>query len=427
MSMNFGPLNRDGGWRRLNVAVTRARREMLVFTSFDPWMIDLNRTRARAVADLRHFIEFAQNGPKAIAVAVQGSVGGYESPFEQYVAEGLRRRNWKVRTQIGVSRFRIDLGVVHPDRPGDYLVGVECDGATYHSAATARDRDKVRADILHDLGWNLLRVWSTAWWVDPEGALDRLDQSVKKELETSRAKAAELATQQADTDVMRFDSMSSGTLEEGVDSDGDGTGEDADSSTAETGAACDDVGFTEPQRLIARGPDADDRSVLADGKYHKADLTDFHASLDANRFYEPSYISTLDNLVRRVVQQEAPIHDKALVDRIARAHGFQRSGHRIHDRVLQIAKRFCHFQPDVDSDNGCFVWLTALDPARCKSCRLPASDADVRFVDEIPAEEIVAAAKGIEGDVPTEVARLFGIRRLSAAARRRIEACLRRG
>lgn len=427
MSMNFGPLNRDGGWRRLNVAVTRARREMLVFTSFDPWMIDLSRTRARAVADLRHFIEFAKSGPKAISDAVHGSVGGYESPFEQYVAEGLRRRNWEVRTQIGVSRFRIDLGIVHPDRPGDYLVGVECDGATYHSAATARDRDKVRADILHGLGWNLVRVWSTAWWVDPEGALDRLDQSIKKELEASRAEAAKLAKQQADTDVMPFDAVSSGASDEGGDSDGDGAGDDADSSTTETGAAGDNDGFTEPQRLIARGPDADDGSVLADGKYHKADLADFRASLDANRFYEPSYVSTLETLIQRVVEQEAPIHDKALVDRIARVHGFQRSGHRIHDRVLLIAKRCCHFQPDVDPDNGCFVWLTASDPAQCTSCRLPACDADVRFIDEIPAEEIVAAAKGIEGDVATEVARLFGVRRLSAVARRRIEACLRRG
>ena len=115
MSMNFGPLNREGGWRRLNVAVTRARREMMIFTSFDPSMIDLNRTSARAVQDLRHFIEFAHQGPKAIAAAVRGSVGDYDSPFEQFVAKGLQAKGWDTRPQIGVSRFRIDLGVVHPD------------------------------------------------------------------------------------------------------------------------------------------------------------------------------------------------------------------------------------------------------------------------------------------------------------------------
>ena len=148
MSMSFGALNGQGGWRRLNVAITRARQEMAVFTSFDPGMIDLNRTSAQAVRDLKHFIEFADRGPGALARAVHGSVGGHNSPFEQAVAQELARRGWTVVPQIGVSRFRIDLGIVHPDRPGDFLVGIECDGATYHSAATARDRDRVRAAIL---------------------------------------------------------------------------------------------------------------------------------------------------------------------------------------------------------------------------------------------------------------------------------------
>jgi very-short-patch-repair endonuclease len=159
---------------------------MLVFTSFDPSMIDLNRTNARAVRDLKHFIEFAQRGPKALAEAVQGSVGGYDSPFEEAVADGLRRMGWQVVPQIGVSRFRIDLGIVHPDRPGDYLAGVECDGATYHSAATARDRDKVRGAILTGLGWNLLRLWSTDWWVDKEGALQKLHAALNELLAESR-------------------------------------------------------------------------------------------------------------------------------------------------------------------------------------------------------------------------------------------------
>lgn len=186
MSMSFGPLNRDGGWRRLNVALTRARHEMVVFTSFDPGMIDLNRTSARAVKDLKHFLDFAERGPRALAEAVQGSVGGHESPFEEAVALALSGRGWTVVPQIGVSRFRIDLGVVHPDRPGDYLAGIECDGAAYHSAATARDRDKVRAAILEGLGWTLLRVWSTDWWVDKQGSASRLDAELRALLDRSR-------------------------------------------------------------------------------------------------------------------------------------------------------------------------------------------------------------------------------------------------
>lgn len=184
--MNFGPLNREGGWRRLNVALTRARAEMVLFTSFDASMVDLNRTSARAVRDLKHFIEFAERGPVALVEAVHGSLGGFDSPFEAAVAEALTRKGWEIVTQIGVSRFRIDLAVVHPDRPGDYLVGVECDGAAYHSAATARDRDKVRQAILEGLGWTLLRVWSTDWWVDKQAATQKLHDAITAHLEADR-------------------------------------------------------------------------------------------------------------------------------------------------------------------------------------------------------------------------------------------------
>ena len=184
--MNFGPLNRDGGERRLNVALTRSKQEMVVFTSFDPSLIDINRTSARAVRDLKHFLEFADRGPRALAEAVQGSLGGFDSPFEESVAGRLQDKGWQVVTQVGVSRFRIDLGIVHPDRPGDFLVGVECDGASYHRSATARDRDKVRAAVLEGLGWKLLRVWSTDWFVDQEREIEQLHANLESMLNEQR-------------------------------------------------------------------------------------------------------------------------------------------------------------------------------------------------------------------------------------------------
>lgn len=191
MSMNFGPLNKDGGWRRLNVAITRARREMIVFTSFDPGMIDLNRTSARAVRDLKHFIEFAQRGPQKFFDTALDSGDADTGAFEQAVAQALRDRGWRVAAQIGVSRFRIDLGIVHPDRPDDYLAGVECDGENYRLAATARDRDHVRHAVLGGLGWNLVRVWSVQWWVDKEGAVQKLHDNLEALLTESRAQPAQ--------------------------------------------------------------------------------------------------------------------------------------------------------------------------------------------------------------------------------------------
>ncbi len=190
ITMNFGPMNREGGERRLNVAITRARRELLVCATLRPDQINLSRTGAKGVRDFKHFLEFAERGPRALAEAVYGSTGDDDSDFEQAVARALIDRGWTVHPQVGVSSFKIDLGIVHPDFPGRYLAGVECDGATYHRSATARDRDKLREQVLRRLGWEILRVWSTDWWIDRHGALDRLHTALTALLETSRAEPA---------------------------------------------------------------------------------------------------------------------------------------------------------------------------------------------------------------------------------------------
>lgn len=184
--MNFGPLNRQGGERRLNVAMTRARTEMMVFSTLDPDQLDLSRTRARAVKDLKDFLRYAEQGRTSIPSESPHSTGDFESPFEMAVARNLRKKGWKVHPQVGVSNYRIDLGIVHPDLPGKYLAGVECDGAMYHSGASARERDLIRQIILEGLGWKLLRVWSTAWWVNERKETKTLVDGLNKILEEDR-------------------------------------------------------------------------------------------------------------------------------------------------------------------------------------------------------------------------------------------------
>lgn len=190
VSMNFGPMNRDGGQRRLNVAVTRARHALRVFSTLTPDQIDLSRTHALGVRDLKHFLEFAERGPRALGEAVFNPVREDDSPFEKAVAEALTAKGWQVHRQVGVSSFRIDLGVVDPDVPGRYLAGVECDGATYHRSATARDRDKLREHVLRDLGWQIERIWSTHWWQDSQGALAKVHGRLQTLLEQARAARA---------------------------------------------------------------------------------------------------------------------------------------------------------------------------------------------------------------------------------------------
>ena len=195
LTMNFGAINGTGGEKRLNVAITRARREFHVFSSIRAEQIDLARTHAVGVRDLKWFLDYAERGAVALPVRDEGSLGPAENPFEGAVAQALGARGWEVRTQIGVSGFRVDLGVVHPDYAGSYIAGVECDGAQYHSSATARDRDKVRQAVLEDLGWIILRIWSTDWFRDPAAVTERVHDELERVLENDREARAAIAAE----------------------------------------------------------------------------------------------------------------------------------------------------------------------------------------------------------------------------------------
>ncbi|MFC2071217.1 AAA domain-containing protein [Chloroflexota bacterium] len=168
LHLNFGPLSRDDGYKRLNVCVTRARKKMIVVSSIRGADIPLGRV-SEGGQRVRQFLEYAENGPailQGIPEYASSNISMYESPFEEHVAQEIRSLGWTVDTQIGVHRFRVDIGIKHPLNPGIYLAGVECDGATYHSGETVRDRDIGRQQVLEKLGWNIYRIWSPDWFRD---------------------------------------------------------------------------------------------------------------------------------------------------------------------------------------------------------------------------------------------------------------------
>ena len=178
-SMNFGPVNGEGGERRLNVLFTRARLTCEVFASFDPADIDLTRTTREGPRVLKRFLEYAAAGGTDLGPGPDRGPGGpADSPFEDEVAAEIRAAGYLVDTQVGSAGFRIDIGVRHPDRPERYLLAVECDGATYHSALWARERDRLRQDVLEGLGWRFHRVWSTDWFYRNADAVHRLREAL---------------------------------------------------------------------------------------------------------------------------------------------------------------------------------------------------------------------------------------------------------
>ena len=183
LAMRFGPLNRQGGERRLNVAVTRAKHHLKMIASVTSHDLDLNRTNSVGARLLRHYLEYAERGIAVLGAEKTETYGDdYDSPFEREVAEELRRQGFDVRTQVGCSGYRIDLAIVHPEQPGKYVLGVECDGATYHSSATARDRDRLRQSVLEGLGWHIYRIWSTDWVRDRQRQIQRVREAFEKAL-----------------------------------------------------------------------------------------------------------------------------------------------------------------------------------------------------------------------------------------------------
>lgn len=189
----FGPLTQEAGHRRLNVAITRAKRRICVISSFSHHEIDLNRSGSRGVQLLKAYIEYAASGGTRLPDAEHAGEVGLNA-FEADVRDAIETCGITLRTQFGASRYRIDLVAMHPEKPGRPVLAIECDGASYHSSATARDRDRLRQAHLQRLGWRFHRIWSTDWFYSREQELERLVVAYK-----DAVRRADLA----DTDVLK--------------------------------------------------------------------------------------------------------------------------------------------------------------------------------------------------------------------------------
>jgi very-short-patch-repair endonuclease len=182
-SMAFGPVSAEGGERRLNVLFTRARVRCEVFVSFGSGDINLERASGEGPRVLKRFLQYAESG---VLQESRKTGADFDSPFETAVAEAIESLGYKVEPQVGSAGFKIDLAVRDPARPGRYMLAIECDGATYHSALWARERDRLRQQVLENLGWRFHRIWSTDWFYRRGEQLEKLKQI----LDAARAEGA---------------------------------------------------------------------------------------------------------------------------------------------------------------------------------------------------------------------------------------------
>ena len=390
VSMNFGPMNREGGERRLNVAITRARREVIVFSTLKADQINLARTRARGAADLKRFLEYAERGPSAIAEAIAlDPDADFDSPFEMAVSDALTKSGWDVHRQVGCARYRIDLAVVDPNSPGRYLLGIECDGANYHRAKTARDRDKLREGVLRDLGWQLHRIWSTDWWMDPEREVRKLEEALQRAREVG-----------SDNLAPRQKPGPSGGQPE---------------RKGEVFAAAP---LADP---IAPAPESAPPALEF---YRPTECVSAGSQIE---FYERGADLAIGQRLVAVVRQEGPVSLALAARRVAEAWGFERVRSSALSRVRDLIPRSAvHLQA---TDAGEFLWPQALDPAKYARFRVPSANGmGTREPEDLPLEEIgnaVAHLLDLHGSAPLdevvrETARLFGFQRVGRVVEERI-------
>jgi superfamily I DNA and/or RNA helicase len=200
MSLNFGPLNQDGGERRLNVLITRARQKCVVFSNFKASSMKLTANPPHGVRALREFLEYAEN----LTMGTHMNDEHSSAPFEDAIASFLEENGYQVDKQIGCAGFRVDLAIVDEENPGKYILGITTDGKMYASSKVARDRDRLREQVLEGLGWKLYHLWSTDWYrnrdLGRKKLLDYIEKSIKetrkeqkiaREKEEKRRKEAE--------------------------------------------------------------------------------------------------------------------------------------------------------------------------------------------------------------------------------------------
>lgn len=380
-SMSFGPVNNEGGERRLNVMFTRARIRCEVFCSFDPSEMDLSKTRLEGPRVLKRFLDFAKTGQIEEAI-VSGE--GPDTPFEADVADEIRKMGYLVDHQIGSVGFLIDLGVRHPDRMGKFIMAVECDGATYHSALWARERDRLRQEVLEHLGWNFHRIWSTDWFYRRNSELERLRNALAKAASESVA----------------------GIVVKGA-------------KKALTSIKSNQVSTPEVINLLQ----APERSMPLYSR----------ASLSIQSRNEPHEVSpsTLSQLAKTIVEVEGPIHEEEVARRIAGAFGKEKAGSRILSatrNALNLAKR--SVDTSLQSDGP--FWFTdsqSQDPPVRDRSKEVVPTTKASYLSDLEVNKCLAialedTAGGADQEIIRTAAKLFGFKRVGPDLKIRLENAL---
>ena len=366
--MNFGPLNREGGWRRLNVAVSRARCEMLVFSSISPEQIDLTKTSAEGVAALRAFLEYASGRELALTRADSKQYRERQGGVAREICDRLREAGYETAMHVGHSAFKIDIGVTDNSNKEKYLLGILLDGETYGESKTVRDREYAQIGVLNGLGWHITRVWTMDWWDNREKEVSRLLELLKK---FENGETIEEEPQPVINE--------SGTIEENVSAE----------------AEFKDV---QPYRAAA----IRNRAISADNL--------------------PKHLDKVSATVAEIMRVEAPISRSLLNKRVLSSYSITRATSKTQELLSEVYRRMGLTEVSLNGED--IFWNSGQKPSEYFLIRVSGEGDCKRDPKDIPHCETINAVMHVlrqqislsEQDVIKESAKLMGYPRLGANA-----------
>lgn len=378
LAMRFGPLGSQGGERRLNVLISRAKRRCEVFASITDEDLDLSRAKGVGILAFKLFLQYARTGRLSMSVS---SGRPMDSIFEEQVAQALQLRGYQVHPQVGIAGFFIDLAIADPEMPGRYLLGIECDGSTYHSSRSARERDRLRQSVLEDHGWIIHRIWSTDWFQRPEEQLQRviaaidnakseLKQRSEKIVGSSRAVPIEIVTVERESVI--------------------------------------EVGIDQIETTMFRAVEYQESQPEADLSFELHETP----------------VGLLSDLIEKIVILESPIHKNEVMTRLRTAWGLQRSGARIEGVVTHAVGIACRKGNVYENNN--FLFHSATE-TKLRN-RQKVNSLSLRKPEMISSEEIACGTTEIvkanlgatEEEIVTGVSRMLGFKSTSSSLKKTI-------
>lgn len=488
----FGPINGLAGRRRLNVLFSRAKEQIVTFSSMTAADIRADEFGNAGTYMLKRWLEYSATG-----VLEAGSETSREpgSEFEEFVIDQIRSMGCEAVPQVGVAGYFVDIGVKHPEWPHGFILGVECDGASYHSSISARDRDRLRQEVLENLGWRFHRIWSTDWFNDPQKEATRLRERISERLTNLQSNAGEFEQQQfakettlevsvpepdpvphevissspevelanpdgvtvGDTVTVRYLSGSQSTLTLEVsdkinDPDNGLVGPDsplgeallgveegeeieflagnyirrilvesvvkAEAATEAPVRNRDEEAYFQPEpRLPLKTASVQEGATAFQPPTHGPTTT---SGLSADRFYDDDYLFVIRRLAVELIDESGPITYRHLSERVARAHGFQRTGSRIRKRVWAAVSK--ERKPAKGPNGENIFWPDGMPPTRQMPFRGLAVGSDERTWRQVPhpeklglAAEIIATTSS--GDKIEKMARRIGLGRITQRVR----------